>query len=440
MSLQFNIPTLNAPATPPNAMERLKAILNVQDQYKTGASTDANTAETLQRTQLEAQKAKDAAAQKAEDEQYQKEVAAEFEKHPNDVEGAVQAILTHPNTVKSQTHTDAWTGVLQKEQLRKQQADAAKQDLLTKKTVFQQQQDEIKARNDYWGAQLAAGVPDLPENRRQAMADYEAIGKPRVLKDAPATNNIYDDMGKVVVPAIAKPDKPTNAFELWAQQNPNAKVSDWLAMQPKPQAPADAVVNYSEDGENRLGLLGRGASQLRPLQTPGGTTAGAKLSEPPAAVKTQGSAALTALKQVDNIRAIIGQNPQLIGPIAGRFQEFMQGVGANPFVGTKDERLGAQLAEHLNALFAQELRSMFPGRTNSQMQDIIKSTSARMKQDPNLMLGFLEGIEKNEGMVLETAKQQGFVADRGAPSAQSKPPTMILNGKTLTLGPDGKYH
>jgi hypothetical protein len=186
----------------------------------------------------------------------------------------------------------------------------------------------------------------------------------------------------------------------------------------------DVLIQYSEDGVNKQGLLNKTTRKISEVQTPGSQTAGPKLAEPPAAIKTQGTAATTALRQVSNITDILNQNPQLVGPVAGRFQEFMQGVGKNPFVGTKDERMGAQLAEHLNALFAQELRSMFPGRTNAQMQDIIKSTSARMKQDPNMMMGFLEGIKINEGMVLETAKAQGFVEDRFAKPASAAAPTV----------------
>lgn len=176
----------------------------------------------------------------------------------------------------------------------------------------------------------------------------------------------------------------------------------------------EQVVNYSDAGVNKVGILNKKTHQIEELKTPSGGTAEAKLPEVPAALKTQATAALTALKQVDNIAKIVNENPQLVGPIIGRFETFMQGVGKNPFVGTKDERLGAQLAEHLNALFAQELRSMFPGRTNEQMQELIKSTSAQLKQNPNLMFGILEGIKTNEGMVLDTAKRQGFVEDRFA--------------------------
>lgn len=178
----------------------------------------------------------------------------------------------------------------------------------------------------------------------------------------------------------------------------------------------EQVVNYSDNGVNKVGILNKTTHQIEELKTPGGGVADAKLAEVPAAIKTQAAAAVTALKQVDNITTIVNANPQLLGPFIGRFEQFMQGVGTNPFAGTKDERLGAQLAEHLNALFAQELRSMFPGRTNEQMQELIKSTSAQLKQNPNLLMGMLEGIKTNEGMVLETAKQQGFEPDRFNPS------------------------
>lgn len=217
------------------------------------------------------------------------------------------------------------------------------------------------------------------------------------------------------------PGSPTKGRMFIQTANGLQDITGQASHYEKPAQQQPIVVPYSVGGENFTGLLDRSSRQISPLIAPGGGEAGAKVAEPPATVKTQGSAALTALRQVDNIEKIVRENPQLVGPIVGRFEQFMMGVGSNPFAGTKDERQGAALAEHLNALFAQELRSMFPGRTNEQMQELIKSTSAQLKQNPNMMMGILDGIRRNEGMVLETAKAQGFREDVHAQPKQAGP-------------------
>lgn len=204
----------------------------------------------------------------------------------------------------------------------------------------------------------------------------------------------------------------------------------------KSGVPPSQVVEFESPEGPRFGILDKGTKVITPVAAAEGATVTPKLSEVPAAVKTQGTAASTALKQVENIERIVNENPQLLGPIAGNFQTFMQGIGSNPFVGSKDERLGAQLSEHLNALFAQELRSLFPGRTNEQMQELIKSTSAQMKQNPNMLLGMLEGVKTNEGMVLEAAKRQGWVEERSSVISTGKPAA----GKFSVTDPTGKVH
>ena len=78
---------------------------------------------------------------------------------------------------------------------------------------------------------------------------------------------------------------------------------------------------------------------------------------------------------------------------------------------------------------------MFGARTNEQMQNLVKTTSPQLKQDPAFMKGILEGIKVNEGFVLESAKAQGFVEDRFAGAGGATGATGVIE---LERGPDGK--
>ncbi len=325
---------------------------------------------------------------------------------------------------------------LQQEVGRRSDAQAAKDkraDELVKRQYEEQVAREKELQLNYRNTQDNTASMDRTQATIQGQKDIAGMKPEPALRSFPTA---------III-------KPVNGVPHAFRQNPSTGYFD-IDEGPAYEKPSttdsssdEILIQYSENGENKQGLLNRKTRKITEITTPGNGTAGAKIPEAPAAVKTQGTAAVTALKQVDNITNILRENPQLVGPVAGRMQEFMMGVGRNPFAGTRDERMGAQLAEHLNALFAQELRSMFPGRTNEQMQEMIKVTSARMKQDPNMMMGFLEGIKTNESMVLETAKAQGFVADRyagqspvAAPGKKSGPAVGTKQGGYVFLGGD----
>src|SRR5206468_12521075 len=91
----------------------------------------------------------------------------------------------------------------------------------------------------------------------------------------------------------------------------------------------------------------------------------------------------------------------------GRLDEFMQGLGSNPFAGDpKLEQLGATLTGHLRYLFAQELKNAIGGRPGEFLAKELKEGSPQRKQDINLLKGFLDSVENNARVTLRAAKQQ----------------------------------
>lgn len=312
MSLQFNIPSLNAPATLPTAMDRLKAILGTQAQYAGIAGDKASTqGQLLQNTQTQnAITAKQ--KQLGEDEQYKQDIAQIFQKHKNpdgtlDTEGALQDVLAHPQTQGRPDMTNAVIATLDKVQQQKAAIAAAKQKLdadteaaLQKKTVWQQQQDEIKARNDYWAAQLAAGVPDLPENRKKAMTDYDAIGKAPDLMNSPLTDNVIDKRtGQVMVRGQAAPHNI----------DPNSPEGIAAAVAKSQQgyhAPAVQLVQTADDQGNKV--------QKFVPKVAGDAMAAA----PTAQEQNRRNQASIVSQDADRIIALIERNPNAVGPILGR--------------------------------------------------------------------------------------------------------------------------
>lgn len=307
MSLQFNISAANQPAQLPSPMDRLKAILGTQAQYAGIQGDQASTAgQLLQNTQT--QNTITAQQKKLQDDEAYKQQASQiFQKHNGDVEGALTEMLSLPQTQASQDHVTAITNTLDKVQRQKAASLAAQQKLETdketaveKKTVWQQQQDEIKARNDYWAAQLAAGVPDLPENRKKAMADYDAIGKPPDLMNSPLTDNVIDKRnGQVVVKGQAAPHNI----------DPNSPEGIAAAVAKSQQgyhAPAVQLVQTTDDQGNKV--------QKFVPKVAGDAMAAA----PTAQEQNRRNQASTVSQDADRIIAMIERNPNAVGPILGR--------------------------------------------------------------------------------------------------------------------------
>lgn len=292
--------------------------------------------------------------------------------------------------------------------------------------LAQSRSDTLAERVKNEGA--IAGIRQQVANTEQQNADLkkEIANRPKHI----STYKGVGEGGKPIAVNVMLHSDGTLSYELGPQEYEKAPVSKLLTPEEEAQririskasgVNPEQVVQYESPDGPRFGVIDKDTRVIKPVTGELGAMATPKLPEIPSDIKKQGTAAATALTQVDNVETILKANPRLVGPIVGRMTEFMNSVGENPFANTADARLGAQLSEHLNSLFAQELRSLFPGRTNIQMQQLIKSTSARMNQDPNILFGMLDGIKFNEGIVLDEAKKQGWIEERASQISTGKP-------------------
>ncbi len=123
------------------------------------------------------------------------------------------------------------------------------------------------------------------------------------------------------------------------------------------------------------------------------------------AQKTQAIGAVMTQAQIDNIRQIVAKKPQLVGAVAGRLEDASHGLGTtfgmqNP----EDEHDAAMLANSLGNLVVNEARTGF-ARSSPQAAALIKSFSAQLKDNPNMLNGFLDGADSQSNIALQALKE-----------------------------------
>jgi hypothetical protein len=118
---------------------------------------------------------------------------------------------------------------------------------------------QVQAKHPFWGGVLrgldvaasaiappiAAAIPgtslhhDALINRQEHLANQDLAQEGKEAQTADVQSQIplreaqaKDAEAQAEERAHPTPKPPTNAFELWAQQNPEAQVKDWIAMQP----------------------------------------------------------------------------------------------------------------------------------------------------------------------------------------------------------------
>jgi hypothetical protein len=126
-----------------------------------------------------------------------------------------------------------------------------------------------------------------------------------------------------------------------------------------------------------------------------------KYEKPPPEAINQARAAFKAILQAKTALRLVKENPTLVGPIQGRIEGTGLRVGNIPGLTGEQKEIAARLAAHLNYLFANELKAMFPGRTNQNIQRMIESTSGRIFQNPDIIKGALEATVFNAKMNLQ---------------------------------------
>ncbi len=148
-------------------------------------------------------------------------------------------------------------------------------------------------------------------------------------------------------------------------------------------------------------------------------------SKAPDTIKTQMFGAALTKDTVGTIRDAVKARPQIVGPVAGKLEAVYQGLGTSfGFQNPADEQAASDLANTLGNLVVNESRTGF-SRSSPQAAALIKSFSAQLKDNPNMLEGFLKGADRQADNVLNTGKQWGIKMERNAaPSPSGKRPPL----------------
>jgi len=206
----------------------------------------------------------------------------------------------------------------------------------------------------------AAGTAGTQATTGKTIADTGAVPG-EIAERAATTAHTQQETSDLQNP---KPKDPTNAFELWARQNPDAKASDWLQLeqQSKPnekpdnldQQYAEAVAKGDhvtaarilkvqhdiaqakqapERPQRQLGVIDGKVVELKPgMDVPQGTeslSGDLAKSKPNAEELKRSEMAENVGENLDKLQDIVTRRPDLFGPLAGRMTQTRMWAGTN---------------------------------------------------------------------------------------------------------------
>lgn len=210
------------------------------------------------------------------------------------------------------------------------------------------------------------------------------------------------------------PDSPTSQHVFLNGQDVTGKTSHYE----KPVAPGMQILQGT-NGPNGEPSYIRAAKNgpEGPVQV-NGNTVGLKPAEAPTQIKNQADSAHITQKMIGVVRNLVQSQPDMTGPAVGRINELALRFGADPDgflsaitgapIGTGP---AATLSGHLAYLFLNEARATMPGRPAKDYMDFVKSRSAQMSQNPQILEGFLQSAENNARIIKDTARTLGYDLD-----------------------------
>jgi hypothetical protein len=121
---------------------------------------------------------------------------------------------------------------------------------------------------------------------------------------------------------------------------------------------------------------------------------------------------------IANVRDAVRAKPYLLGPVLGRLEQTTQGMGTSfGLQNPADEQDAATLAGNIGNLLISELQMASGGnRTAVQLLPEIKKFSAQIKDNPNMLEGFLRGTENRAGVAINSGRRWGINLE-GSPAA-----------------------
>lgn len=323
------------------------------------------------------------------------------------------------------------------------------------RTQAQQQQEmgqtatSNKELNDYRTKEVGISQGNLDVNRTTEDRLQKLSNRPVIDNNAPGTSSFARnaDTGMPIegstVTTPAKP--PTEKAWHYTNLSVEGKKEVW-AVDPESGLPhhkvGDAFIDPNSGGgsdgmqivQGKLGPDGQPSYVRVNKKGPegeikiGGETLGTKPAEAPTQLKNQGDAAYTTTKMATIVRNLVKTKPQLVGPAVGRINDLMLKVGGDPGgilslasgLPAGDEKDTALLAGHLAYLFLNEARATMPGRPAAQYMDYVKSKSAQMSQNPQIIEGFLQSAENNAQIMMGLSEQAGYAPWKNGAAAPAR--------------------
>ena len=243
------------------------------------------------------------------------------------------------------------------------------------------------AEQDYQNYLKSAGLPDNAASRFKFKAQGTKLSPGESIMDESGTAPAYT-APRVQVPGVDVPFNPD--VEKQKIDIAHAEKVD----------PEQVVTGQDADGKPQFFVINKATGAQRPIA---GITPKVGPSDAPSQLKDQVAGALQTQAKVDTIRALQKANPNVMGAVAGRVNEAGQIVGTNPLNTPKDNQDAAELAGALSYLYANEVKaSSSGGRPNPAVVKRLADVSAKMKDDPNILEGFLKAAEKNSNDAIDT--------------------------------------
>ena len=426
---------------PPDPLVRMQALVNLQNAQLAGQDTQSQIAER----NAQARKVADAEAQS----QAAHAVLADPANYGTNPDGSSTGKLSaaglqkldaaHPDLAqtirKNQSETDRQTA----ENATNAQDAATRAGTLketqTKNLFDQKREQAAQERQATMDAQKQAEEAAGTLIPGSEFTSPDVAGKPSRAAQfrVRQSDGTYKNETRLMGQEIAAPKAETPGIDV--PFSPEVQAQKIQIAKSEKVDPTQIVQGPDENGKPAFFVVDKNTQQSKKVE---GVTPKVGPSDAPAQLKAQIPAAMTTLQAIDQVRAIAKAKPQLIGPVAGRANQFAQGAGTSfGLQNPTDEQDAALMASKLGYLFANEVRAAMPGRPNPEITKRLDQVSAQMKQNPNMLEGFLKGAEQNANNAIDIGATYGIpeaVAMKAKRGGSGNIPTNPATGQPYKVG------
>lgn len=331
--------------------------------------------------------------------------------------------------------------------------------------------DDKKAKNDIETQNAKTEAAKAAETARHnqaeeakldpAQQDYQAFLKSTGRPDNEMSQFLHKTMGTKVtpgetvmgggnIPNFTVPEKSVAPKVNFSNDGipmsvTDADKSEYVIGDPKMPAALQPIATAAVGAHHqRLMESAQVADQLSAKQDARAQAASArsealKNSTAPEQVKTLVNSGYMTSDTIKDVQDLMKAHPDLVGPALGRAEQFAQGAGTS--FGLQDpekERAAAQLSKNFADLMVNEAKTASPGRGQKEILDMVKASSAKMAQDPNIIQGFLTGAQQSAARAIQSGKRWGIDISGSANQPQGQTTVKVINGKQYNVDSTGK--